>query len=103
MSRPSEVELVQIGAQEVSSWPVRPLRWNSLVWFSKSFSFQLRLWHSAAKSTERCVILIKPNDMYSIGVEGGHNPLKWLSVWHRSFFKWVVCAVIKGSHQKWYF
>ena len=67
--------------------------------FSKSFSFQLRLWHSAAKSTEQCVILIKPNDMYSIGVEGGHNPLKWLSVWHRPFFKWGVCAVIKGSKQ----
>ena len=68
--------------------------------FSKSFSFQLRLWHSAAKSTEQCVILIKPNDMNSIGVEGGHNPLKWLSVWHRPIFKWGVCAVIKESKQK---
>ena len=48
-------------------------------------------------------ILIKPNDMYSIGVEGGHNPLKWLSVWQWPFFKWGVCAVIKGSHKKWHF
>ena len=68
--------------------------------FFKSFSFQLRLWHSAAKSTEQCAILIKSNDMNSIGVEGGHNPLKWLSVWHGPFFKWGVCAMIKESKQK---
>ena len=80
--------------------------------FFKSFSFQLRLCHSDTKSSVSSksnqtvsaeFILIKPNDMYSIGVEGGHNPLKWLSVWQWPFFKGGVCAVIKGSHKKWYF